>query len=295
MRGVKNFFGFIKDPPVWFIAAWLVLTLAAIGGSIAAVALAEGAAWASAVYAAAAVTLAYSVYLTVKCAPKIKQSAVKALEKRQFSAALLHDFGFRTLAFAVVASIINAAYVAVNGASAIIYGSVWYASMTAYYLALALLRGGVLYADRRVKRQLADGGPERAKHKIYLGCGIALLVLEFALIAAVTQLVMDEEHARTGLIFAISTAAYSFYKLIIAIVNMVRARRYSDPAVQCFRNINLVDALVSLLSLEVTMIATQGGSMPVMTAVSGAAVSAFNMILGVIMIVQAARALKREK
>ncbi len=120
-------------------------------------------------------------------------------------------------------------------------------------------------------------------------------MLEFALIAAVTQLVMDEEHARTGLIFAISTAAYSFYKLIIAIVNMVRAKRYSDPAVQCFRNINLVDALVSLLSLEVTMIATQGGSMPVMTAVSGAAVSAFNMILGVIMIVQAARALKREK
>ena len=50
-----------------------------------------------------------------------------------------------------------------------------------------------------------------------------------------------------------------------------------------------------MLSLEVTMIATQGGSMPVMTAVSGAAVSAFNMILGVIMIVQAARALKREK
>ena len=155
---MKNFFGFIKDPPLWFTAAWLVLTLAAIGGSIAAVVLAEGAAWAAALYAAAAVTLAYSVYLTVKCAPKIKQSAVKALEKRQFSAALLHDFGFRTLAFAVVASIINAAYVAVNGASAIIYGSVWYASMTAYYLALALLRGGVLYADRRVKRQLADGG-----------------------------------------------------------------------------------------------------------------------------------------
>lgn len=44
MRGVKNFFGFIKDPPVWFTAAWLVLTLAAIGGSIAAVVLAEGAA-----------------------------------------------------------------------------------------------------------------------------------------------------------------------------------------------------------------------------------------------------------
>ena len=45
---MKNFFGFIKDPPLWFIAAWLVLTLAAIGGGIAAVVAAGGAAWGAA-------------------------------------------------------------------------------------------------------------------------------------------------------------------------------------------------------------------------------------------------------
>lgn len=307
-RDLKKFAAFLKDPPVWFIIAWFIFALAAIGASIAAVALTIDAPWVYAVYAVAALALAYAIYILVKCAPKVKAAAVRQLEKHRFTGAFLHDYGFRTTAVALAASIINAAYVAVNGASAIIYGSVWYWAMTGYYFALMLVRAGVLYADRRVRRLTsvpnADGGlqntddkrqTERGKLKIYLGCGIALLVLEVALVAAVARLVTDEQHARTGMILSICLAAYSFYKLTLAIINMFRAKRYSDPAVQCFRNINLVDALVSMLSLEVTLIATNGGAMPWLTAISGAVVSLFNIVVGVIMIVQAASRLKKEQ
>lgn len=293
---MKNFLAFIKNPPLWFVVLACVLAFVFSAAAVAVMALLPSAKWAPAVYAPAAVFLSYGAYSIVRTAPAAKRAASAALHKNAYVGRFLDDYGVRTVVFALCASVLNAAYVAVNGATAIMYASAWYVCMTGYYLALMLVRGGVLYFGRRASRLHGGDGRAlgRAKAKVYFGCGMAILALEAALVFAVAVLVTDDSRAQTGIVLAIATAAYTFYKFTLAIVNVVKAGRFADPAVQCFRNISLVDALVAMLSLQVTLMAVGGEGEYALAANAalGAAVCAVAAATGIVMIVRGGKKLK---
>lgn len=248
-------------------------------------------------YALAALSLGYAVYAAVRVAPKIKAGVLAAADKRRLTAGFVRDFGVRTLVFSGISFAVNIAYVLFNGALGIINRSVWYGSLAAYYLFLSGLRLGIFQAGRAAGRK---GGDLCArKLKIYRACGAALLALELALAAAVTQMVLSGNPSAHGEIAAITSAAYAFYKLIFAIRNIFKAKRYSDPLVQCFRNINLTDATVSLLALQTTLVTVfsdgETGSMRALNAVVGFAVCAFTIAMGAWMIIRADAKLKQRQ
>lgn len=292
----KAFLSFFLHPPVWFFIVCIFVTIAVIAATIVILVLDYGnELWANAVYVVAAAMLAYTIYCIVRIAPKLKAGVQNALRENKYAGALVKDYALRTIVFAVIVFVINVAYVVVNGVTAVLYMSVWYFCMTAYYLALGLLRGGILYFGYRIKIRHNGNEKELAvnKSRMYLGCGIAILVSEVALVISVTQIVMDKQRAETGMILAIAMAAYTFYKFTLAIVNIVKSERLKDETVQCIRNINLVDALVSMLSLEMTLIAATGGKdMTVMSAATGGAGCLITAALGVIMIANGAKRLK---
>ena len=284
MKKDGKFLLFLKEPPAWFLILWYFFTLCLIAASVAVLILCEDAAWAVVIYALAAVALAYTVYSLIYAIPKIKRELIARLRKNKYADSFISDYGIRTLIFAVISVVINVANIVINGVTAISDFSIWYACMTAYYLVLGLLRGGILFFGRKIAIRNKENklSADIAKNKMYLGCGIYLLVSEIVLVFAVTQIIQDDSHIQTNMILAIAVAAYTFYKFTLA--------------VQCLRNINLVDALVSMLSLEITLIAATGSgeNMTVMNAVTGGAVCAFNVVLGVIMIIQAAKKLKEQ-
>jgi hypothetical protein len=53
-------------------------------------------------------------------------------------------------------------------------------------------------------------------------------------------------------------AAYFFYAVIIAATNVVKFRRHGSPILSAAKAINLVAAMVSILSLETAMLAQFG-------------------------------------
>lgn len=289
---------FLIHPPAWFIAVWFLFAAAAIAATVVLlISDCRIGLWANVLYFAAAIFLAYSVYCIIRAAPKIKAKIYRALCKNKYMGEMARDYAFRTLIFTLIAFVINTGYVIVNGFSAIRYRSFWYCCMTAYYLALGLLRGGILYFGRKAAKRYA-GDAQRlalAKTNMYLGCGIAMLVSETVLIIAVTQIIRDKNHAQTGMIVAIAMAAYTFYKFTLAIINLIKSRRFRDEALHCIRNINLVDALVSMLSLEMTLIAAAegGGEMTLLNAVTGGAVCLTSAVLGILMIAKGAKKLKK--
>lgn len=57
---------------------------------------------------------------------------------------------------------------------------------------------------------------------------------------------------------AITNAAYTFYKMTMAIYNLIKARKFNDPTVQALRNINFADACMALVSLTVILLSTFG-------------------------------------
>lgn len=207
-----------------------------------------------------------------------------------------HDYALRTHIFALIAVIINLANVGANIAAAVAYSSMWYCSMAVYYFALGALRGGMLIANKQIGKRFEGGRLALAKTRMYLACGISLMVFEAALIYAVSEMV-TEKVTSTGEIMAIAIAAYTFYKVILSIVNVKKTSRLHDPALQCLRNINLTDALVSLLSLQITMISVfdSGNGLARMNGITGIAVTVITLIIAVVMITQAARRLKEKE
>ena len=299
---LKKLWEWLKNPHGWQVFVLWAVSLAAAAGAVALTVLSPDGAAAYAAYvfdAAAAILLGYSVYAAVKYAPHIRRDFLAYTERLPAANRFFRDYGFRTLAFGIFAFVINFGYAALQMVLAVLLPSTWYGVLAGYYFCLGALRCFLFVGWSRAKkhadgdaRALADG-----KLRLYRLCGIALLVLEIALTTAVTQMVLSKSNPRSSEIMAISSAAYTFYRIALAVFNARKTYRLHDPLLQSFRNIGLTDAAVALLALETTMIATFGGetepSLLIVRAATGFGVCALTIAMGIFMIVRGTQRLKK--
>lgn len=296
---IRRLFAFLKKPPAALLPALWAVTAALVAGDM--ILLAAGyEKWpAYVVFALSAALLAYSVYTLIAFAPEVKKRAVRRLSENAFFRRLIESYGFRTAVFFLVSFAVDVAFALFDGVMGIVTASVWYGVIAVYYLFLSALRGGILLLSRRAAKRSGGAAPdEREKLKIYRLCGALLLVLEIALLGAVTLMVRQGKPMNYSKIMAIAMAAYTFYKVILAVYNAFRVRKLRDPVLQCFRNINLTDAAVSLLSLQVTLVAvfSEGDALlyaTAMNATTGFVVCALTIALGLAMIFRGHAALKK--
>lgn len=250
-------------------------------------------------YAIAAISLGYTVYTLVLYGPSLKSNVTSWLKKNKLVANVMENYGFSTLFFSVVSVAITLAFAVMNLVSAFKYRLLWYAAISAYYVLIILLRGGIVAADVKCGKKYAANSNtlNRRRVQIYLGCGVALIVLELAMGVAVTEMVLSRRPIQSGQIMTIANAAYTFYKLTMALLNLLKARRQCNPTVQALRNVNFADACMSMVSLTVIMLATFGGTenLMVIKALSGFAACAVTLALAVYMTVKGTKQLKNTK
>ena len=193
---------------------------------------------------------------------------------------------------------INALYAALQLTLGISRRSVWLGCFGGYYFLLAVIRCFLL---KRISR------PQQARgilHDIclYRLCGLFLLGMNLALSVIVAYLVWNNQGISHSQILTIAMAAYTFYAFASAIVSMIRYARYHDPVMSAAKQVGFAAALVSMLSLEDTMLNTFGeNSSPlfrqIMTGATGAAVCFYVLALAIFMIVRSTRqinAIKKE-
>lgn len=189
----------------------------------------------------------------------------------------------------------NGAYAALQLGTGIYHRSAWFYSLAAYYASLAVMR---FYLLRHTLRHRPG---ERMKQELdrYRACGWIFLVMNLALSAMMFYMIRQNRAMRHHEITTIAMAAYTFTTLTVAIVNVVRYRKYNSPALSAARAISLAAACVSMLTLENTMLTTFGGAdmtpqvQRLFLALSGGAISAVVIVMAVYMIVQANRRMKR--
>lgn len=298
---MKKFFSYLKRPPAGFAVFAVLAAAACIAGAIACAACGYTGWYVYALYAAAALSLAYIVYLSVRGGSALRAKAAARVKAHPLAESFFSDAGFRSAALFSLSLIVNVAYALLCGVLGIALHSPWYGMFCFYYLLLSALRCGLLAASRRGKKRAGEDarGLLVSRWKLYRLCGIALFVLEFALAAAVTVMVAVGRPAPVSEVLAIASAAYTFYKVIFAAVGFIKVRRLHDPLLQAFRNINLADAAVSLLSLQVTLVAVfsqgEGESMKPLNAAMGFFVCLLTIALGVWMIAEAGARLRTLK
>jgi uncharacterized membrane protein YfcA len=99
------------------------------------------------------------------------------------------------------------------------------------------------------------------------------------------------------MIITIALAAFSFTAITVAIVNMVKYRKYNSPVWSASKALSFVAALVSMLTLEDAMLATFGqaegeGFRQIMCGLTGVGVVAIVLAIAIYMIVTSTKQIK---
>ena len=184
------------------------------------------------------------------------------------------------------------AYAVFNGVLGIMGLSAWYGALAVYYVLLAAMRGGVLsfhFLGR--KKYAADAnGEKRADLRAFGICGTGLVLLPLCLSVVIAQTVRGiNSFEHPGLTIYVA-ALYAFYKIVMSVINIFRARRSDELTVRAIRSINLADALVSILALQTAMFRefSPDADAGFANALTGFAVCALTAALGIFMIVRSA-------
>ena len=163
----------------------------------------------------------------------------------------------------------------------------WFYSLGAYYICLGVMR---FFLARHTTRY-APGERMQTELKKYRACGIVFLVMNLALALIIFFMVYWNRTFEHHMITAIAMAAYTFTALTTAIINVIKYRKYNSPVFSASKAISLAAALVSMLTLESTMLTTFGdGTMTVvaqkwMLGATGGAISLLIVATAIYMIV----------
>ena len=173
----------------------------------------------------------------------------------------------------------------------------WFYSLGAYYICLGVMR---FFLARHTARY-APGERLQTELKKYRACGIVFLVMNLALALIIFFMVYWNRTFEHHMITAIAMAAYTFTALTTAIINVIKYRRYNSPVFSASKVISLAAALVSILTLESTMLTTFGdGTMTVaaqkwMLGATGGTISVLIVATAIYMIVVGTKKLKQLK
>lgn len=188
----------------------------------------------------------------------------------------------------------NGAYAALQLGLAIYYRSAWFYSLAAYYATLAAMRCSLVWHTLHY----TPGEQMRQELTRYRTCGWVFLLMNLALSGMMFYRIYENRFVQHHEITTIAMATYTFAMLTVAIVNVVRYRKYNSPVLSSAKAISLAAACVSMLTLESTMLVSFNKgtllqkTIRIFLALSGGAVSAFIVGMAVYMIVQASRKLK---
>ncbi len=175
--------------------------------------------------------------------------------------------------------IINTVYAIGNCAIGFFTQSWWFITVGSYYTVLAVTRFSVLQIKRKA---LGNFDTELFAKKI---TGILLMILSVCIAGVNLLSAIKDRGSALHEIVMITIAAYTFAKITIAIVGMVKARRSPSPVKKTLRNISLADAGVSVYSMQRSMLQSFPGMDPdgilILNIFTGTAVWLVTLLLGI--------------
>lgn len=174
--------------------------------------------------------------------------------------------------------------------------TLWFTMFGIYYSCLALMRFFLL---SHIKRYIA-GERYDLEIKKYRTCGWIFLFMNISIAFILFFMVYFDRSFEYGEITVIALAAYTFTSLTLAIISVVRYKKYNSPVYSASKFISLASAVVSMLTLEASMLSTfSGGSdgnfEKIILTLSGSAISIFIIALAAYMIAKGTKKIKNEE
>ena len=244
------------------------------------------------IYILAAVSLTGAIICLYKDLRNgIIEKFLTAVKRNSFGAHFLEDYRFRTVLTTMPSFVINVAYTIYNGVIGVMSQSAWFITMAVYYSLLGVMRYFAVHTERKISRMEDQKLIRKKELAVIKTDGILLLVLNLALSGVVLLTIAKGTAKAYSDIMAISIAAYTFYKITMAVINMIKVRKMQSSILITIRNIGVADALVSMLTLQMTMLVsfqeTNSLNTDRMNGITGLAVCLLISALGISMIYHA--------
>lgn len=236
---------------------------------------------------------AYALTIVCARAPRIIKGLCRLKTENKYVVRYTTDAGLRIKISLYCSLMVNILYAMLQLMSGFYYHSIWFYALSGYYALLAIVRFFLLKDVRRS----ALGEDRLSEFKRYRFCGIILLLVNMALAIIVTYIVWQNRGFAHNEILTIAMAAYTFFSMTMAVINVVKYRRHESPVMLAARSINLTAALVSILSLETAMLTAFGSSddpqfRQIMTACTGSAICLIVLVMAIYMIVRSSKEIK---
>ena len=129
----------------------------------------------------------------------------------------------------------------------------WFITVGAYYVVLTVTRYSVLQVKRKAK---GNYDIELFARRI---TGILLVILSFCIVGVNVLSAVKDRGSDFHEIIMITIATYTFSKITIAIIGMVKAKTSASPVEKTLRNISLADACVSIYTMQRSMLVSFPG------------------------------------
>ncbi len=173
----------------------------------------------------------------------------------------------------------NLVYGGAHAVFGLMEGSIWLLVMAAYYILLGIMRFGAVLTEKR----------RSSEAFVMRFCGGMLMALSLVLGAVTALSLLQERSAVHGLIPMLTIATYTFWKMTMAVVHTVQAHQSGTPLTRTIRNITLASALMSLMTMQRSMLATFSGkgetdSVLLLNLLTGSAVCLLVFLLGLNMV-----------
>lgn len=276
-------------PPIWLmtlltVASAVVLPLVFIKG------------WkespiAYAVYVLAFYTVSVLCLFFGKVLPKQYKEIKQKIYANPFGNKYMTDATFKVRVSLYSSLAINLAYSAFKLISGIFYSSLWIEAFAVYYILLSVIRFILLHHIERKK----DAGLIE-EYRSYRISAVLMMFINLTLSGIVLNMIVKNEAAAYSDIYVITSAAYTFYILTVSIIDLVKYRKYKSPVMSSAKAIRFAQALVSLLSLEASMLVQFGDDESyrrLMLALTGAGVCIIVLAMSVYMIIRSVKEIKR--
>lgn len=233
--------------------------------------------------------------LTIFCCriPRMIKFFKRVKTENRYVARYFSDTHLRVNISLYISLTINVAYALLQLGMGVTHNSVWFFTLCAYYLLLAIMR----YFLLKYTRTHDTVQTNKLEWLIYRFCGILLLCMNSTLGAMVFYITWQGRTFRHHEITTIALAAYTFFSLTKAIMQVVKFRKYQSPVYSATKMVGLTSAIVSMLTLETAMLTSFGDEGQesfnrIMTGISGTIVTLIVLGLALYMIVISTKQIK---
>ena len=233
--------------------------------------------------------------LTIFCCriPQMIRFFKKVKQENKYVVRYFSDTHLRINISLYISLAINTAYALLQFGMGLTHSSIWFYSLCVYYLLLAVMRFFLLKHTRT--HETAENS--KLEWLIYRFCGVLLLLMNSTLGAMVFYMTWQGRTFRHHQITTIAMAAYTFFTLTKAIIQVVKFRKYKSPVYSATKVVGLTSALVSMLTLENAMLTAFSESgqetfILIMNGATGGVVTSTVLVIAIYMIVNSTKQIK---